>query len=133
MASTMTQLCQTSDSPSMVKPPSGDSEPREAWERYDDEVAVADREVGRLLASLPSPLDNQAVAFHRRSVSGSLIGSIKETQEVIDFCAEHGIAPDIEIIPIQDINGAMKKVEKGDVRFRYVIDMASLKQELEAF
>ncbi|WP_300974886.1 NAD(P)-dependent alcohol dehydrogenase [Sphingomonas sp. LHG3406-1] len=78
-----------------------------------------------------APLDNQAVAFHRRSVSGSLIGSIKETQEVIDFCAEHGIAPDIEIIPIQDINGAMKKVEKGDVRFRYVIDMASLTDEEE--
>jgi uncharacterized zinc-type alcohol dehydrogenase-like protein len=76
-----------------------------------------------------APLDNQAVAFHRRSVSGSLIGSIRETQEVIDFCAEHGIAPEIQVIPIQDINGAMKKVEKGDVRFRYVIDMASIAEE----
>jgi len=76
-----------------------------------------------------APVDNQAVAFHRRSVSGSLIGSIKETQEVIDFCAEHGIAPEIEVIPIQQINQAMNKVEGGDVRFRYVIDMASLKDE----
>jgi len=78
-----------------------------------------------------APVNNQAVAFHRRSVSGSLIGSIKETQEVIDFCAEHGIAPEIEVIPIQQINQAMKKVEKGDVRFRYVIDMASLKGETD--
>ena len=77
-----------------------------------------------------APVDNQAVAFHRRSVSGSLIGSIKETQEVLDFCAEHGIAPDIEVIPIQEINTAMKRVEKGDVRFRYVIDMASLRDEM---
>jgi len=76
-----------------------------------------------------APVNNQAVAFHRRSVSGSLIGSIKETQEVIDFCAEHNIAPEIEVIPIQAINRAMNKVEKGDVGFRYVIDMASLKGE----
>jgi uncharacterized zinc-type alcohol dehydrogenase-like protein len=76
-----------------------------------------------------APVDNQQVAFHRRSVSGSLIGSIKETQDVLDFCAEHGIAPDIEVIPIQEINQAMKRVEAGDVRFRYVIDMASLAQD----
>lgn len=78
-----------------------------------------------------APVNNQAVAFHRRSVSGSLIGSIAETQEVLDFCAEHDIAPDVEVIPIQEINAAMKRVEKGDVRFRYVIDMASLRQEME--
>ncbi|HEX8387873.1 MAG TPA: NAD(P)-dependent alcohol dehydrogenase [Sphingomonas sp.] len=77
-----------------------------------------------------APVNNQAVAFHRRSVSGSLIGSIRETQEVLDFCAEHGIASDVEVIPIQEINHAMKRVEKGDVRFRYVIDMASLKAEM---
>ena len=76
-----------------------------------------------------APVDNQQVAFHRRSVAGSLIGSIAEQQEVLDFCAEHGIAPDIEIIPIQQVNDAYKKVENGDVRFRYVIDMASLKAE----
>jgi len=74
-------------------------------------------------------INNQQVAFHRKSVAGSLIGSIADTQEVLDFCAAHNIGPDIEIIPIQDINDAFKKIEKGDVRFRYVIDMASLKND----
>lgn len=78
-----------------------------------------------------APVDNAQIAFHRRSVAGSLIGSIAETQEVLDFCAEHGIAPEIEVIPIQQVNDAYKKVEAGDVRFRYVIDMASLAQERE--
>ena len=74
-------------------------------------------------------VDNSAVAFHRKRVAGSLIGNLVDTQEVLDFCAEHGIGPDIEIIDIQNVNEAFKKVEKGDVRFRYVIDMASLKGE----
>jgi len=75
---------------------------------------------------------NGEVTAHRRSLSGSAIGSIAETQEVLDFCAEHGIGPDIEVIPIQDINDAYSKIEKGDVRFRYVIDMASIAQDAEA-
>jgi uncharacterized zinc-type alcohol dehydrogenase-like protein len=79
-----------------------------------------------------APVNNQLRAFHRRSVAGTLIGSLADTQEVLDFCAEHGIGPDIEIIPIQQINDAYKKVEKGDVRFRYVIDMASLKLDAAA-
>ncbi len=74
-----------------------------------------------------SPVNNMEVAGHRNSVAGSLIGSIAETQAVLDFCAEHGIGPDIEVIDIDGINDAYKKVEKGEVRFRYVIDMASLK------
>ena len=78
---------------------------------------------------LMAPVNNQKVAFHRRSVSGSLIGSIAETQEVIDFCAKHGIGPDIEMLRIQDLNEAYKRVEDGDVRFRYVIDMASLAED----
>ena len=65
----------------------------------------------------------------RKSLAGSLIGSIAETQEVLDICAEHGIAPDVQVIPIQDVNEAYKKVKSGEVRFRYVIDMASLKPE----
>jgi uncharacterized zinc-type alcohol dehydrogenase-like protein len=77
-----------------------------------------------------APLNNMQSAMMRRSVAGSLIGSLAETQEVLDFCAEHGIGPDIEMIRIQDINDAYKKVESGDVRFRYVIDMASLKEEM---
>ena len=74
-------------------------------------------------------VDNSQVAFHRKSVAGSLIGSIAETREVLEFCAVHGIGPEVEVIPIQDVNEAYKKVEKGEVRFRYVIDMASLKTE----
>lgn len=74
-------------------------------------------------------VNNMKVAFHRKSVAASLIGNLTDTQEILNFCAEHGIGPDIEIIPIQEINSAYDKVEKGDVRFRYVIDMASLKGE----
>jgi uncharacterized zinc-type alcohol dehydrogenase-like protein len=73
-----------------------------------------------------APVNNQELAFHRKAIAGSLIGSIAETQEVLDFCAKHGIGPEVELISIHDINDAYKKVENGDVRFRYVIDMASL-------
>lgn len=76
---------------------------------------------------LLAPVNNQLLAFHRKSVAGSLIGSLADTQEVLDFCAEHGIGPDIELIAIQDINDAYRKVEHGEVRFRYVIDMSTLK------
>ncbi|SEB53699.1 NAD(P)-dependent alcohol dehydrogenase [Terriglobus roseus] len=75
------------------------------------------------------PINNMQTASHRNSVAGSLIGSIAETQEVLDFCAEHNVAPDIQMIAIADINDAYKEVEKGDVRFRYVIDMSTLKDE----
>jgi alcohol dehydrogenase (NADP+) len=77
-----------------------------------------------------TPLNNQEVAFHRRQVSGSLIGNLAETQEVLDICAQHGIGPEVELIQIQDVNYAYERVQKGEVRFRYVIDIAnSLKQE----
>ena len=79
-----------------------------------------------VLAPYKKPTDNQEVAFHRRTVSGSLIGGIAETQEVLDFCAEHGITADVELIPINDINDAFDRMQKGEVRFRYVIDMATL-------
>lgn len=81
------------------------------------------------LAPMPG-YDNMQMVMGRKSIAASSIGGIPETQEVLDFCAEHAIAPDVEIIPIQEINEAYKKVKSGDVRFRYVIDMASLKQEL---
>jgi uncharacterized zinc-type alcohol dehydrogenase-like protein len=73
------------------------------------------------------PVNNMQVAFQRKSVAGSLIGSITETQEVLDFCAQHGIEPEIELIDIDQINQAYEEVEKGDVRFRYVINAASIK------
>ncbi|WP_290428919.1 NAD(P)-dependent alcohol dehydrogenase [Spirosoma liriopis] len=82
-----------------------------------------------LLGPYKSPTNNMEIAMHRRSVSGSLIGSIKETQEVLDFCAEHSILPDVEMIPMQDINKAYERMMDEEVRFRYVIDMDSLKNE----
>ena len=63
----------------------------------------------------------------RRSLSGSPIGGIAETQEMLDFCGEHGITADIEVIKIQDINEAYERLLKSDVKYRFVIDMASLK------
>jgi uncharacterized zinc-type alcohol dehydrogenase-like protein len=59
-------------------------------------------------------------------VAGSQIGGIRETQEMLDFCAKHGVACDIEVMPIQKINEAYERVLKSDVRYRFVIDMASL-------
>jgi len=64
--------------------------------------------------------------FKRRRVAGSLIGGIRETQEMLDFCAEHDLASDIEIIPIDYINTAYERMLKSDVKYRFVIDMASL-------
>ena len=78
------------------------------------------------------PFNNMEMAAHRNTVSGSLIGSLKRTQEVLDFSAERGITPDVQMISIGEINDAHKKVKDGEVRFRYVIDIASLKQELAA-
>ncbi|MBW2960404.1 NAD(P)-dependent alcohol dehydrogenase [Mesonia aestuariivivens] len=63
----------------------------------------------------------------RRSVAGSVIGGIKETQEMLDFCGEHNVVSDIEMINMQDINEAFERVTKSDVKYRFVIDMKSLK------
>ena len=68
----------------------------------------------------------------RRSIAGSGIGGIPETQEMLDFCAEHGVASDIEIIPIQSIEDAYARMLKSDVKYRFVIDMQSLKDETAA-
>jgi uncharacterized zinc-type alcohol dehydrogenase-like protein len=64
--------------------------------------------------------------FQRRQIGGSLIGGIAETQEMLDYCAEHNIVSDIEIIPIQKINEAYQRMLKSDVKYRFVIDIASL-------
>ena len=73
----------------------------------------------------PSP-DIAPLIFKRRSIAGSLIGGIPETQEMLDFCAEKGIVSEIEIIPIQKIDEAYDRMQKSDVRYRFVIDNASL-------
>jgi uncharacterized zinc-type alcohol dehydrogenase-like protein len=62
----------------------------------------------------------------RRSLAGSLIGGIAETQEMLDYCAEHGIVSDVEMIPIQKINEAYERMIRGDVKYRFVIDLKSL-------
>jgi len=67
------------------------------------------------------------LVFKRRSIAGSLIGGIAETQEMLDFCAKHGIVSDIELIAMSGINEAYERMLKGDVKYRFVIDMASLK------
>ena len=81
----------------------------------------------------PEPLAVQvgSLIFGRRNFSGSLIGGIKETQEMLDFCGKHNITSDIELIPIQKINEAYDRVVKNDVKYRFVIDMASLKESSE--
>jgi uncharacterized zinc-type alcohol dehydrogenase-like protein len=65
----------------------------------------------------------------RRSLSGSPIGGIHETQEMLDFCGAHNIAAEVEVIPIQKVNEAYERLLKADVKYRFSIDMASLKSE----
>jgi uncharacterized zinc-type alcohol dehydrogenase-like protein len=79
----------------------------------------------------PSPTVFNLI-FKRRRLAGSLIGGIAETQEMLDFCAEHGIVSDIELIPIHQINEAWDRMVKSDVKYRFVIDMASLKDEVKS-
>ena len=74
----------------------------------------------------PSPTVFNLI-FGRRSIAGSLIGGIRETQEMLDFCAEKGLTADIETIPVQKVNEAYERMLKSDVKYRFVIDMASLK------
>jgi alcohol dehydrogenase (NADP+) len=80
-----------------------------------------------LLGNLDPTLNTVPLILGRRSVSGSAIGGIAETQELLDFCGEDGIAADFEMIKIQDINEAYKRLLKSDVKYRFVIDMTSLK------
>jgi uncharacterized zinc-type alcohol dehydrogenase-like protein len=77
--------------------------------------------------SAPTPLSAFPLILRRRKIGGSLIGGIRETQEMLDFCGKHNVASDIELIPIQKINEAYERMLKGDVRYRFVIDTASLK------
>ncbi len=75
----------------------------------------------------PPAIEVFGLIMKRRQLAGSAIGGIRETQEMLDFCAEHGITSDIELIPIQQINDAYKRLLKSDVKYRFVIDMASLR------
>jgi len=70
-----------------------------------------------------------SLIFGRRTLSGSNIGGIAETQEMLDFCGEHDVSADVEVIPIQDVNEAYERLANSDVKYRFSIDMASLKSE----
>ncbi|WGK63974.1 NAD(P)-dependent alcohol dehydrogenase [Croceiramulus getboli] len=74
------------------------------------------------------PMHGGNLIMGRKRVAGSMIGGIKETQEMLDFCGEHGVTADIEMIDMQDINNAFSRVVDSDVKYRFVIDMKSLKE-----
>ena len=77
----------------------------------------------------PLPISIFGLIFGRRSLSGSPIGGLAETQEMLDFCGDHNITSDVEVIPIQKVNEAYERLLKSDVKYRFSIDMASLKSE----
>ena len=81
-----------------------------------------------LVGAPPKPLEVHAFSLipKRRTLAGSNIGGIRETQEMLDYCAEHKITSDVEVIPIQQVNEAYERTLKGDVRYRFVIDMKTL-------
>jgi uncharacterized zinc-type alcohol dehydrogenase-like protein len=83
------------------------------------------------LGKFESMLNTVPLIVGRKSVAGSVIGGIAETQEMLDFCGEHGIVSDIEMINIQDINEAYERMLKSDVKYRFVIDMATLNNPKE--
>lgn len=84
-----------------------------------------------LVGATPNPLAVSAMGllFGRRSLSGTLIGGIAETQEMLDFCGKHNITADVEVIPIQKVNEAYERLLKADVKYRFSIDMSSLKSK----
>jgi len=77
----------------------------------------------------PLALSSFALIFGCRSMSGSNIGGITETQEMLDFCGTHNITADVEVIPIQEVNEAYERLLKSDVKYRFCIDMAAFKSE----
>jgi alcohol dehydrogenase (NADP+) len=84
-----------------------------------------------LVGGVPKPLalSSFGLIFGNRSVSGSNIGGIPQTQEMLDFCGQHNITADVEVIPIQKVNEAYERMLRSDVKYRFSIDMASLKSE----
>jgi uncharacterized zinc-type alcohol dehydrogenase-like protein len=74
----------------------------------------------------PTPVGTMKLLFGRRRLAGSIIGGIRETQEMLDFCGERGITADVEVIPMQRINDAYDRLARGEVKYRFVVDMATL-------
>jgi len=81
-----------------------------------------------LLEPIEPALQAGQLVFKRRVLAGSLIGGMPETQEVLNFCAEHGITCDIEMLDMKNINEAYERMKRGDVKYRFVIDMNTLKE-----
>jgi alcohol dehydrogenase (NADP+) len=75
----------------------------------------------------PLPVSAFALLFGNKTLSGSIIGGIAETQDMLDFCGQHNITADVEVISIQQVNEAYERMLKSDVKYRFSIDMASLK------
>ena len=99
------------------------------WNQY---LALLKLDATMVVVGVPDttvPLGAFSLVGMRRSLAGSLIGGIKETQEMLDFCGRHNIVSDIEIIPMTKVNEAYDRIVKSDVRYRFVIDMASLKPD----
>ncbi len=96
------------------------------WNQYLGLLGVDGTMVVVGLPEKDIPIAAFALTGRRRSLAGSAIGGIQETQEMLDFCSKHGVTCDIEVIPIQKVNEAYERVLKSDVRYRFVIDMATL-------
>ena len=97
------------------------------WNPYLEMVKIDGTFVTVGLPENPVPIEPFALVPGRRSLAGSMIGGIQETQEMLDFCAKHKIVSDIETIAVDQINAAYERVIKSDVRYRFVIDMKTLK------
>lgn len=77
----------------------------------------------------PHAVSALSLLFKRRSIAGSLIGGIPETQEMLNFCGKHNITADVEVIPIPKVNEAYERLSRADVKYRFSIDMSSLKSK----
>ncbi|MGH7723006.1 MAG: NAD(P)-dependent alcohol dehydrogenase [Candidatus Dormibacteria bacterium] len=100
-----------------------------AAHQYNDYLRLLRRDGTMVLVGLPdpAPLDAGVLTAGRRRLAGSVIGGIRETQEMLDFCAARHIVSDIEVIPIQEVNQAFERTLRSEVRYRFVIDIASLR------
>ncbi|HMD54168.1 MAG TPA: zinc-binding dehydrogenase, partial [Phycisphaerae bacterium] len=97
------------------------------WNQY---INLLELDGSMVVVGVPEkqiPIAAFSLITGRRSLAGSAIGGIPETQEMLDFCGKHNVPCDIEVIPIQKVNEAYERVLKSDVKYRFVIDMASLK------
>ena len=97
------------------------------WNQYLDLLKL---DGSMVLLGIPEkqvPLGATPLISRRRSLSGSMIGGIRETQEMLEFCGKHSVTSDIELVSIQKVNEAYERVLKSDVRYRFVIDLATLK------